>query len=140
MLSFKLNYFIASNLLFLTEVCIAVFAHDQIIGPYFGDLLVVILLYCLVKSFLDLPATITALTVLLFSYMLETLQYFNIVQLLGLGNSGIANIIIGNYFAWLDILAYTLGIILVLAIENLWPSKKYNHGEIRNTERVRYFI
>ena len=35
--------------------------HDHIIRPYVGDTLVVMLIYCFVKSFLDFPYLITAL-------------------------------------------------------------------------------
>ena len=119
MLNFKLNYFLAFVFLFITEVLIALFAHDEIIRPYVGDVLVVILLYCVVRSFLNLPVTTTAVLVLLFSYLIETLQYFNIVQHLGLEHSALASTIIGTYFTWVDILAYTLGILLVLGIEKL---------------------
>ncbi|WP_160166673.1 ribosomal maturation YjgA family protein [Arcticibacter svalbardensis] len=87
MLNFNKYYFIASVFLLIIEILIAIFAHDQIIRPYVGDLLVVILLYCFIKSFLNLPVTGTLIFVLLFSYLLETLQYFNLVQHLGLGNS-----------------------------------------------------
>ena len=50
MLTFRKTYFILSILLFIIEVLIALFAHDEFIRPYVGDLLVVVLLYCLVKS------------------------------------------------------------------------------------------
>ncbi|HXH99737.1 MAG TPA: DUF2809 domain-containing protein [Sphingobacteriaceae bacterium] len=119
MLTFKLNYFVLTLVLFITEVIIALLAHDDIIRPYIGDLLVVILLYCFVKSFLNLPVKTTAISVLFFSYLIEILQYFTIVKHLGLGSSNIANLIIGNYFTWVDILAYTLGILMVFGIEKL---------------------
>lgn len=119
MISFKKNYFILTILLFLVEIGIALYVHDEIIRPYGGDLLVVIMLYCLVKSLFDADSMITALFVLVFSYTLETLQYFHIVQVLGLENSPIARVIIGTSFAWTDILAYTLGIMLVFAVEKL---------------------
>lgn len=119
MIHFSKTYFIPAVLLFITEVLIAIYAHDKIIRPYVGDLLVVMLLYCLVKSFLNLPVKATAIVVLLFSYLVETLQYFNIVQRIGLAHSTFANIVIGNYFTWADILAYTLGILLVLTIEKM---------------------
>jgi Protein of unknown function (DUF2809) len=142
MLIFCKKYFILTLLLFLTEVLIALFAHDKIIRPYFGDLLVVILLYCLVKSFLSSSITITALSVLLFSYLVETLQYFHLVHRLGLGHSKIANIIIGNYFAWMDILAYTLGILIVFGIENLSLviRRRGFSYDIRNEEESHCFI
>lgn len=116
-LTFNLTHLIIAVLLFLVEVLIAVYVHDAFIRPYIGDVLVVILLYYLVKSFIDTPVFETAIVVLLFSYMVETLQYFNFVGLIGLSNSKLANIIIGNSFAWGDMLAYTVGISVVLVLE-----------------------
>lgn len=119
MLKVDLKYTIATLVLFLMEVLIALFAHDDFIRPYVGDFLVVILIYCFVKSFVSTPIIHTAWSVLLFSYLIETLQYFQIVHHLGLDKSSIANILIGNYFSWVDILAYTLGIAFVILIEKL---------------------
>ncbi|MEO5910820.1 MAG: DUF2809 domain-containing protein [Pelobium sp.] len=114
---FNIGYFIASIFLFCVEVLIAIYAHDDIIRPFIGDLLVVILLYCMVKSVIQTGVFIPAIAVLLFSYLIETLQYFQIVHLLGLDDSKLANIIIGNSFAWMDILMYSLGIAIVLLVE-----------------------
>jgi hypothetical protein len=119
MLHFHKNYFIAFVVLFITEILIALYAHDQIIRPYVGDVLVVILLYCFIQSFMKIPVIIAALSVLLFSFIIEILQYFNLVKHLGLQHSRLANVVIGNYFTWVDILAYTLGILIVLMIEIL---------------------
>ena len=81
---FHKGYFGWSVLLFLTEVIIAVFVHDNFVRPYVGDLLVVILLYCFLKSFVDIRVEKAALYVLVFSFAIEGLQYFHIVRLLGL--------------------------------------------------------
>lgn len=117
MLKFQLKYFILTIILFLIEVLIAVFVHDRFIRPFVGDVLVVILIYCFIKSFFNSPVIITAIAVLLFSYIIEVLQYFNIVNILGLQNSTVARIVIGTSFEWTDLLAYTLGIALVILIE-----------------------
>lgn len=117
MFRFNTGYAWASFLLLLTEIGIAVYIHDDFVRPYIGDLLVVILIYCTVRSFFTLPVWPTALSTLLFAYLIETLQYFSIVERLGLGSSRLANIIIGNAFAWMDILMYTLGIAIVLLWE-----------------------
>jgi hypothetical protein len=117
MLKFQPCYFILAAILFITEVLIAIFVHDSIIRPYIGDLLVVILLYCLIQSFFDLPVGATAIGVLLFSYTIELLQYFKIVKVLGLQHNTLAKVIIGTSFAWLDLVMYTLGIVLVLLVE-----------------------
>ena len=117
MLKFQSHYFVVALILFLIEVCIALFINDNIIRPYVGDFLVVILLYCFFKSFLNLSVWAVSMAVLLFAYSVEILQYFKIVERLGFQNSGIARTIIGISFEWTDLLAYTLGIGLVLFIE-----------------------
>jgi hypothetical protein len=117
MFRFHKTYFILTIFLFFTEILIAVFVHDNFIRPYAGDFLVVILVYCFLRSFLRTSVLTTAMAALLFSYAVETMQYFDLVTMLGLQHSRLANIVIGNSFAWIDIVAYTLGIITVLAIE-----------------------
>jgi uncharacterized membrane protein len=116
-LKFKKEYFILAVLIFSIEILIAKFAHDRIVRPYIGDLLVVILIYCLVRSFLNTPPIKTAVCVLIFSYAVETLQYFSIVTRLGLQHSATARIIIGTSFEWIDLVAYTAGIALVIYAE-----------------------
>ena len=106
-------------LIFVTEVLIALYLHDDFVRPYAGDFLVVILIYCFVRSFLQAPVWTVATGVLVFSYLIELLQYFNIVKLLGLERSRLANTVIGNYFTWHDILAYTLGIGVVILLERM---------------------
>ena len=113
-LKFQPKYFILTLLLLSIEICIALFVHDSYIRPYIGDVLVVILIYCFIKSFFNLPPNITAIAVLLFSFVVETLQYFKVVNLLGLQNSKVASIIIGTSFAWQDIIAYIAGIAIVI--------------------------
>ena len=81
---FNKNYFIAFVLLFIIEIVIAIYIHDKFIRPYFGDVLVVILMYCFLMSFLNISKFKTALFVLAFSFCVEFGQYFNLVSLLGL--------------------------------------------------------
>jgi len=120
----RLKYGLLALLLFGIEVLIALYLHDRIIRPYIGDLLVVILIYCFVKALVNAPVFPTALGVLLFAYAVETLQYFHVVELLGLGHSKLARVIIGSSFEWMDMLAYTVGIGLVLSIETIWYQKE----------------
>jgi hypothetical protein len=117
MLRFQKKYFIPAILLFVTEVVIAIFLHDKYIRPYFGDFLVVILMYCSIKSLFNIPPWPLARGVLLFAYLLEVLQYFHFLQLFGLQHVVWLNIILGNGFAWGDLVAYTLGIVTVLLLE-----------------------
>ena len=116
-MKFNHLYFFAFILLLITEILIALFVHDAIVRPYIGDLFVVILIYCFIKSFLSIQATKTALAVLAFAFTIELLQYFNIVHHLGLQHSKLARIIIGTSFSWNDLLAYTAGFALIVVFE-----------------------
>lgn len=103
-IKFNWYYFVLTILLLGLEILIALFVHDGIIRPYISDLLVVILIYCFVKSFVNTPVFMTAVSVLLFSYTVEILQYLKIINILGLQHSGIARIVIGTSFEWIDLL------------------------------------
>jgi len=123
MLKLNKTYFLLTILLFITEVCIALFIDDNFIRPYFGDVLVVILIYCFIKSFLDVPVIKTAIAVLLFAFCIETLQYCLIVEKLNLQDNKIARTVIGTSFAWEDIWAYIAGIVIVIVAEK-WFGKR----------------
>ncbi|SHF51990.1 ribosomal maturation YjgA family protein [Flavisolibacter ginsengisoli] len=122
MFTFNKKYLILTIILFLIEVLIAVFVRDAFVRPYVGDYLVVILIYCAVRTVLKASVWKVAVGVLLFSFLIETLQYFHIVNRLGLENNVVARSVIGIGFEWMDFVAYTLGILTVLAFE----SKKLN--------------
>ena len=119
MFTFKKVYFSLTLILFAVEILIAMFVHDRIIRPYMGDFLVVILLYCFIRTFFNVSIFNTALGVLLFAYSIETLQFFELIKMLDLQQSMLAKLILGNFFEWIDLIAYTLGITLVLILEKL---------------------
>ncbi|HWJ28378.1 MAG TPA: DUF2809 domain-containing protein [Flavisolibacter sp.] len=118
-MTFRFKFFLFALFLFIIEVFIALYVHDRLIRPYGGDYLVVILIYCAVKSFIKAAPLKIAIGVLLFSYCVEILQYFHIVDRLGLSGNKIARIVIGYGFDWMDLLAYTFGISTVLFLERL---------------------
>lgn len=93
--------------------------HDTIIRPYAGDLLVVILIYCAVKSFMNMPIIATASGVLLFSYLVEISQYFDLIKLLGWQNSVLAQLVLGSSYSWIDMLLYTIGFVIIIVFENI---------------------
>lgn len=117
MLFFNRRYFLLTVFLFFILVFIAAFVRDRFVRPYFGDYLVVIFLYCFARAFFSLSPLKAAVGVLLFSYLIELLQYFHILQILGLDDVELARVILGNGFEWWDLVAYTLGAATVLAIE-----------------------
>jgi len=121
---FNSNYFIFFALLLLVELLIAIHLHDAPIRPYGGDFLVVTLIYCFIKSFLDTSVMKTAIGVLIFSYAVEISQYFHLARVLGLQHYRVALLILGGSFSFSDLMCYTMGILLVLLIERVRISRK----------------
>jgi Protein of unknown function (DUF2809) len=117
MFTFNKKYFYFTLLLFAIEVGIAMFIHDGFIRPFIGDVLVVILIYCLVRTFGKMRSTTAAISVLAFAGTIEILQSFNLVQILGLQNNRIMAIAIGSTFDWKDLLAYAIGTMVILWLE-----------------------
>jgi|SRR6218665_808894 len=124
MFKFNKTYFILAVIIFFIEVLIALYVNDSIIRPYIGDVLVVILIYCFIKAFLDVKVMPTAIFVVLFAFFIEMLQYLNIVEKLGLEKSKIARTVIGTSYEWVDLVAYAAGIIIVIAVEKLRTKKQ----------------
>jgi len=124
MFKFSPGYALFTGILFITEVLIALYVHDDFIRPYFGDFLVVILLYTALRSFWQTSASTACMAVLLFAYGIEVLQYFRFVHRIGLGHNKLAKTIIGTGFSWWDMLAYTLGVLSIYAAEKILSGKK----------------
>lgn len=123
MLCFNKKFFILTILIFIIEVLIALYVKDNFIRPYVGDVLVVLLLFCFFKTFLKFSVFSIALFVLCFSYLIEILQYINIVQKLGLDHSKTAKVLIGTSFSWLDLVCYSIGFSIILLFEKYYSEK-----------------
>ncbi len=61
---------------------------------------------------------IIGIITLAIAYFVEFLQQTAFLEVLGLQNNKWANLIFGNSFSIQDLVAYTLGTVLVLLIEN----------------------
>ncbi|TCI85300.1 ribosomal maturation YjgA family protein [Tenacibaculum sp. M341] len=110
----KKSFMIAISI-FLVEILIA--KTSGFLRHTVGDYLVVILLYYLVKSFINAQPKYIAIGVLLFSFTIEIMQAFKLVELLGLEHNRLATIVIGTTFSYGDLIAYTLGVITVYLVE-----------------------
>ncbi|PTX07138.1 uncharacterized protein DUF2809 [Capnocytophaga leadbetteri] len=97
-----------------------VFSRIGFIRGYIGDVLVVILLYCLVLSVVKVRNKSKLIgAIFLFAVLVEVLQYFGVATYLGFTKGSLGYIILGNHFSWGDILSYTIGcLILQLTTRN----------------------
>ncbi|MEP5761838.1 MAG: DUF2809 domain-containing protein [Litoreibacter sp.] len=107
-------YLYCTIFLFLIELTIALYFDDVFIRSYVGDMLVVILIYTFLRTFLRIPILPTAIGVLIFSFFVEILQYFQIVDVLGLQSVTFARVVIGTSFDYKDLVAYSCGFLLLL--------------------------
>jgi DNA integrity scanning protein DisA with diadenylate cyclase activity len=119
MIKFNTTYFVLTCWLFFVELLIGRYLHDAFVRPYGGDFLVVILIYCFVKTWIDTPVVKTTIGVLLFAYVVEISQYFHLVNLLGWQSSYAARLLMGTSFSFIDLLTYTLGVLFIIVAEKL---------------------
>lgn len=115
----KLTYFILTILCFaLCVLIVKTLSNYQTIRGFIGDVLVTILIYCFIKIFINIKPLKLSIIVLIFSYTVEFLQYFHFIDIIRLGDSEIARIIIGTTFDWRDLMAYSIGIITVYILDS----------------------
>lgn len=116
-MKFNLKNFIIFFGLFITEALIAKYVTQPFIRYWFGDFLIVILIYYFLKSFIATKPLYLAIATLIFSYIIEFIQLTSLLDILDLRHNRIANLILGNTFSVSDLVAYTLGVITVFFIE-----------------------
>jgi hypothetical protein len=116
-MKFSKAYFFWFLILFIIEACLAFFIKEGFIRHTFGDVLVVIMLYCLIKSFVKAKPIYIVITVLIVSFGIEFLQLTHILQWLNIENNKALKLILGSTFDINDLLSYLFGIIVVLLIE-----------------------
>lgn len=113
----RIKYMVVFLLLLFVEVMIALYVHDAFVRPYVGDMLVVILVYSFMRIVIPIRCRLLPLYVFLFAAGVEILQYFRLVQVLGLENNTFLRILIGSVFDIKDIACYGVGGILLEAFE-----------------------
>lgn len=79
----RIGYAIATVILLLTEVLIALYVHDAFVRPYIGDVLVVIVIYTFIRIFVPERCKLLPLYVFIFAALVEFSQMFHIVEVLG---------------------------------------------------------
>ena len=102
-------YLTAFIVLLCVEILIGAFVRDNFIRPYVGDVLVVILIYCLIRFVKPTGVKLLPLYVFVFALFVELLQLVKIVDLLGIPRDSIVAIMVGTSFSFIDIICYAVG-------------------------------
>jgi predicted neutral ceramidase superfamily lipid hydrolase len=114
MFQFNLKYFLIFISIFIVEVIIAIFIKDNFIRPYFGDYLVIFLVYFFLLSFINADKNKMALGVLVFAFTVEIIQYFQVLQYFNLEKNRILRIVAGNTFSFEDLIIYSLAFLTII--------------------------
>lgn len=117
-LQFNKNYLVLAHSLFLIELAIAFIIKTGFIRYTFGDYLVVILLYAIIRGCTNLSVRASSLVVLVIAYTIELLQLTPFLSYFNLQDSFTAQLIFGSTFNVTDLVAYTLGILTILTFES----------------------
>ncbi|MCL2564810.1 MAG: DUF2809 domain-containing protein [Defluviitaleaceae bacterium] len=112
-IGFSFKYLCAFLALFAAIAAIAVWVPGGFIRNHFGDVLIVIFIYCFIRTFIRNRLKLLPLYIFIFAFLVEIGQYFNLVYLLGLEHSQLARIVIGVTFDPYDILMYFIGCVLI---------------------------
>ena len=115
----RVKYAVITLLLLVIGVLIALFVHDKFIRPYIGDVLVTVLICVFLRIFIPKGVKLLPLYVFIFAAGVEVLQYFRIVEMLGLSDNRFFSILIGSVFDVKDIVCYGVGCVAFFAVEKI---------------------
>lgn len=115
----RIKYAVVTLILLVIEVLIALFVQDKFIRPYIGDVLVTVLIYTFLRIFIPKGVKFLPLYVFIFAGGVEILQYFNIVEVLGLSTNRFLSVLIGSVYDVKDIVCYGVGCALVYMTEKI---------------------
>lgn len=105
----SVRFLLLTLTLFIVEVLIALFVRDSFVRPIVGDMLVVVLIYSFLRTFIQNKSPRLVAGVCVFAFLVEFIQYFDPVGLLGWEDNRVLCVLVGRTFSWLDLAAYLAG-------------------------------
>lgn len=117
----RMGYAITFLMLLVVEVIIALYVHDAFIRPYIGDALVVVVLYAACRVLQPDGVVLLPFYIFMFAALVEGMQFFSLVQRLGVEDNAFLRILIGSVFDLKDIACYAVGCIILGVYE--WKIK-----------------
>ena len=124
-MSVRRVYLILALGIFALEVTIARgYIPGRFIRESFGDVLVIVLIYTVLRGLTALSPLITLMSSVTIGCAVELLQYMHLADLLGLEPGSVLYTIIGNTFSLLDLVMYLVGGLLSVCL-NLFLLKQW---------------
>ncbi|ARN79210.1 hypothetical protein BST97_15140 [Nonlabens spongiae] len=110
-------YLVATLVIFVTEVVIALYVNDAVIRPFLGDVLATILVYTFIMGVSNGKPLPVASLALFISFCVEIAQFFELVYRLNLDQYKFALVVLGTSFSLWDLVMYCLGFFLICVVE-----------------------
>jgi len=130
----RITYLIFTIILLTVEVLIALFIHDDFVRPYIGDVLVVMVLYTFIRIFIPEKIRMLPSYILCLAVLVEILQYFRIVELLGLQDNRFFSVLIGSVFDMKDIICYAIGCTLIVIGQMVYKMSRKSEKNRKNSD------
>lgn len=124
MMKKRILYATTTVILLWIEIFIALYVHDSFVRPYIGDVLVVVVIYTFIRTFIPEKCSMLPLYIFLFATGVEILQLIHFVGLLGLEENGFFRILIGSVFDLKDVLCYAIGCFILGLYEGILIRRK----------------
>lgn len=112
----RLPYLLLASITLAAGLAILAFApHVPILRGFASDVIVVMFIYGLARLVYPWRPVPLAITIFVVGAVLEVCQYFHLAQRLAVG--GVLGVMIGSTFDVMDLLAYAIGLGVVLTWE-----------------------
>ncbi|WP_248723610.1 DUF2809 domain-containing protein [Seonamhaeicola sp. ML3] len=110
---FNRTYLVLTLLILITEILIAIYIKTGFVRHTLGDVLATILVFSFFRSFLKVNPIKLGIYVLIFAFTLELIQFLNVLDYFNVQNK-IVRIALGTTFQATDLIAYTLGVVIIV--------------------------
>ncbi|MGM9474870.1 DUF2809 domain-containing protein [Pedobacter sp. GSP4] len=113
-LTFSSKFLFIFLAILIIEILIAKYLHDAFIRPFGGDVLVVVLIYAFLRTFLKTNNKKLALGILVFACLIELFQKLHYVRWFGWEHNKLMCTLLGTSFSYYDLLAYFVGYLIII--------------------------
>ena len=108
-MTFRPAYALATVVVLVVEILIALYMRDAFIRPYGGDILAVVLVYLGLRAVTPMGVRSAALLALAVAFAIEFGQLFHVLDRLGLGHNRLLRVVLGGVFDVKDLACYVAG-------------------------------
>ena len=112
-LSERRVYALTALIVFTVEIVIALFVADNLIRPYAGDALAVVLVYLVLRAAMSWRLVPALAAALMIAIVIELGQLIHVLDIVGLGHNRWARTVFGGVFDLRDFAAYAGGGVIV---------------------------